>query len=83
MEDFVFPSSFYLANMTYQLVELGSFNPIFTYFYQLERQIYQIETAKSRAGVSPVIVSIPKHRYLLLSRKKTFFFIIPCHSVLQ
>ena len=38
--------------MTCQLVELGSFNPSFTYFYQLEHQICKIEAAKSRAGVS-------------------------------
>ena len=30
MDDFVFSSSFNLANMTCQLVELGSFNPIST-----------------------------------------------------
>ena len=28
-------------------IELGSFNPIFTYFYQLELQICKIEVAKS------------------------------------
>jgi hypothetical protein len=38
------------ANMTWQLVELGSFNLIFTYFYQLEHQSCKIEVAKSRAG---------------------------------
>ena len=42
-----------------KLVELGSFHPIFTYFYQLERQICKIEAAKSRTGVSNVIVAIP------------------------
>ena len=43
----------------FQLVELGSFNPIFTYFYHLESQIYKIEAAKSRAEVSNVIIAIP------------------------
>ena len=62
MVDFVFSSSFNLANMTCQLVELGSFNPIFTYFYQLEHQI--CKDAKSRTGVSNVIVAIPCHTYL-------------------
>ena len=59
MDNFVFTSGFNLANVMCQLVELGSFNPIFTYFYQLERQICKIEAAKSRAGVSIVIVAIP------------------------
>ena len=59
MDDFVFSSSFKLANMTCQLVELGRINPLFTYFYQLECQICKIEAAKSRAGVSSVIVAIP------------------------
>ena len=59
MDDFVFSSAFNLANMTCQLVELGSFNPIFTHFYQLEHQICKIEAANSRAGVSNVIVAIP------------------------
>ena len=59
MDDFMFSSGFNLANTTCPLVELGSFNPIFTYFYQLERQICKIEAAKSRAGVSNVIVAIP------------------------
>ena len=54
MNDFVFSSGFNLANMTCQLVELGSFNPISTYFYQLERQIRKIEAAKSNVkGVIP------------------------------
>ena len=48
MDVFVFSSGFNLANMMCQLVELGSFNPIFTYFYQLERQIYKIEAAKGQ-----------------------------------
>ena len=56
MDDFVFSSGLNLANMTYPLVELGSFNPIFTYFYQLERQICKIEAAKSRAGLSRAIL---------------------------
>ena len=47
MDDFVFSSGFNLANMTYPLVELGSFNPIFTYFYQLERQISKIAVGTS------------------------------------
>ena len=51
MVDFVFSSSFNLANMTCQLVELGSFNPIFTYFYQLECQICKVEVAKSSTAV--------------------------------
>jgi len=59
MDDFVFSSGFNVANITCQLVELGSFNPIITYFYQLERQNCKIEAAKSRAGVSNVIVAIP------------------------
>ena len=59
MDDFGFSIDFNLANMTCQLVELGSFNPIFTYFYQLEHQICKIEAAKSRAGVSNVIGPIP------------------------
>ena len=59
MEDFVFSSAFNLANMTCKLVKLGSFNPIFTYFYHLESQIYKIEAAKSRAEVSNVIIAIP------------------------
>ena len=50
--------------MTCQLVELGSFNPTFTYFYQLEHHICEIEDAKSRAGVSNVIVVIPCYTYL-------------------
>jgi hypothetical protein len=54
MDDFVFSSGFNLANMTCQLVKLGSINPIITYFYQLECQIFKIEAAESRAGVSTV-----------------------------
>ena len=50
---------FLAANMTCPPVELGSFNPIFTYFYQLERQICKIEAAKSRAGKPNGIVAIP------------------------
>ena len=56
MDSFVFSSGFNVANMTCQLVELGSFNPN---FYQLERQICQIESTKSRAGVSNVSIPIP------------------------
>ena len=63
MNDFVFSSSFNLANMTCQLVELGSINPILTYFYQLACQICKIQGAKSRNGVSDCIVAIPKYTY--------------------
>ena len=64
MDDFVFSIDFNLANVTCPLVELGSFNPIFTYFYQLDRQICNIDATKSRAGVSNVIVAIPYHSYI-------------------
>ena len=43
MDDFVF------SNMTCQLVELGSFNPIFTYFCRLEVKcvkLYQLSLAR-------------------------------------
>ena len=49
---------FLAANMTCPPVELGSFNPIFTYFYQLERQICKVEVAKSSTGMSHAIVEI-------------------------
>ena len=49
---------FLAANMTCPPVELGSFNPIFTYFYQLERQICKIEAANSRVEVSNAIAAI-------------------------
>ena len=39
--------------------ELGSINPILTYFYQLAGQICKIEGAKSKAGVFVGIVAIP------------------------
>ena len=52
MDKFEFSSGFNLANMTFQLVELGSFIPIVTYFHQLEHQICKIEAGKSRAGVT-------------------------------
>ena len=42
-----------------QLVELGSINPILTYFYPLACQISKIKGAKSRAVVSDGIVAIP------------------------
>ena len=35
-----------------------------TDLYQLERQICKLEAAKSRAGVSNVIVAIPYHSYI-------------------
>ena len=37
-----------LANMTCQLVKIGSFHPIFTFFEQLERQICKIEATNAR-----------------------------------
>ena len=58
MDNFVLSKCFNLANMT----ELGSLNPIFTYFYQLERQICKLEAAKSRAGVSNVFIGV---RYIV------------------
>ena len=58
MDDFVFSSSFNLANMTCQLVELGSLTLFLPYFYQLERQICKIEAAKSRDGMTNVIITI-------------------------
>jgi hypothetical protein len=68
MDNCVFSSRFNLANMTCQLVELGSFNPIFTYFYQLEGQICKIEASKSRAGPGCLMLSLryPKEDTLLL-----------------
>ena len=59
MDYFVFSMGFNLANMTCQLVELGSFNPVLAYFYQFERQICKNEAAKSKAGVFNVIIAIP------------------------
>ena len=58
MDYCLFSMGFNLANMTCQLVELGSFNPVFAYFYQLERQISINEVAKSRDGVFKVIIAI-------------------------
>ena len=58
MGDFVFSSDFNLANMTCKWVELGHFNPIFTYFYLLERQICKIDATNSMAAVSNVVVAI-------------------------
>ena len=59
MDYFVFSMGFNLANMTCQLVELGSFNPVFAYFFQLERQISKNEATKSRDGVFKAIIAIP------------------------
>ena len=61
MDYFVFFIGFNLANMTLQLVELGSFNPVFAYFYQLECQICKNEAAKSKAGVFNVIIGTNIH----------------------
>ena len=58
MDYFVFSMGFNLANMTLQLVELGSFNPVFAYFYQLECQICKNEAAKSKAGVFCLMSSL-------------------------
>ena len=51
MDDFEFSIDFNLANMTCQLVELGSFNPIST--------SWNVKFAMSRAWVSNGIVWIP------------------------
>ena len=74
MDDFVFPFGS-LANMTCQLIELGSFNPIFT--YQLERQICKIEAGKSRAeevsGIFSLANLTPAQRF------DYFFSIVPSY----
>ena len=59
MDDFVFSSGFNLANMTCQLVELGSFNPIFTYFYSWNVKFAKLKPLSLGLGGSNVIVAIP------------------------
>ena len=70
---------FLAANMTCPPVELGSFNPIFTYFYQLERQICKIEAANSRVEVSNAIAAIhctPFENAQRWTGKNTFHFLL-------
>ena len=53
-------SGFNLVNMTCQLVKIGCFHPIFTFFEQLERQICKIEAALERAVVQLILEIIPR-----------------------
>ena len=59
--------------MTYQLVELGSINPILTYFYQLARQICRIRGAKPGIAslqypnnIQTIITDLKKYKPLVI-----------------